>query len=191
MVASDTLAVETSENKNALESYVYDKRSALQGPLAAFSTEQERTPLLKMLDDAEGWLYGEGEDVTKSLYAEKLAELRKYGDPIALRGREAETRGEGIKALVDAIAYWQGELSTTSDKYDHIEKADKDKISAELDNARTWLLQSRAKQDALPQTANPAFLTADLIARKNVHLPSSPFLPPFCYFIYIFIFISA
>eukprot|EP00026_Physarum_polycephalum_P003020 Phypoly_transcript_03029.p1 GENE.Phypoly_transcript_03029~~Phypoly_transcript_03029.p1 ORF type:complete len:827 (+),score=228.19 Phypoly_transcript_03029:96-2576(+) len=167
MVAADTLAIETSEAKNALESYVYDMRSSIQGPLVAFSTEQERAPFLKMLDDAENWLYGEGEDVTKSVYAEKLAELKKHGDPIALRGKEAETRPEAITALVDAIAHWQGELSTTSDKYDHIDKADKDKISTELDNARAWLVQMRAKQDALPQTANPAFLTADLVARKN------------------------
>jgi heat shock protein 4 len=167
MVAADTLAIETAEAKNSLESYIYNTRSKLQDSLVPFSTEEERTPLLKMLDEAENWLYGDGEDVTKSVYAEKLASLQKHGDPIALRGKEAELRPEAINALVDAIAHWQGELSTTSDKYDHIDKADKDKISAELDNARTWLVASRAKQDALPQTANPVLLTADLIARKN------------------------
>jgi heat shock protein 4 len=186
MVASDTLAIETAEAKNALESYVYDMRSSIQGPLVPFSTEQERTPFLKMFDDAENWLYGDGEDVTKSLYAEKLAELRKLGDPIALRGREAETRPEAVTALVDAIAYWQGEISTTSDKYDHIDKADKDKISTELDNARTWLVQARAKQDSLPQNVNPAFLTADLVARKNVCLHSLFFIIYFLLFLFIF-----
>lgn len=167
MIAADTLAIETSESKNALESYVYSTRSALQSSLNPFSTESERTPLLKMLDDAENWLYGDGEDVTKSVYAEKLASLKKLGDPIAIRGKEAELRGEAVNALVDSIAYWQGEVTSTSDKYEHIEKAEKDKILAELDNARTWLVQARSKQDALPQTADPAFLSADLLARKN------------------------
>lgn len=168
MIAADTLAIETAESKNALESYVYSTRSALQTSLAPFSTDSERAPLLQMLDDTENWLYGDGEDVTKSVYSGKLAELKKLGDPISLRGKEAETRGEAIKALVDAIAYWQGEVTSTSDKYEHIEKAEKDKIVAELDNARTWLVQARASLDSLAQTATPAFLTADFVARKNV-----------------------
>jgi len=167
MIAADTLAIETSESKNALEAYVYATRSALQTSLAAFSTEAERTPLLKMLDDAENWLYGDGEDVTKSVYTEKLNELKKHGDPITLRGKEAEFRPEAIKALADAILYWQNEVTSTTDKYEHIDKADKDKIVGELDNARNWLAQARAKQDALPQSANPAFLSADLTSRKN------------------------
>lgn len=167
MMAADTLAIETAEAKNALESYVYDTRSALQSSLSAYATEQDRSVLLKQLDEAENWLYGDGEDVTKSVYSEKLSELKKLGDPIALRGREAETRPEAVNALVDAIAHWQGEVTSTSDKYEHIEKSEKDKIVAELDAARKWLLDSRSKQDALPLTAVPAFLTSDLVARKN------------------------
>lgn len=167
MAAADQLAIETAESKNALESYVLNTRSSLHSELAEFSTEQERTPLLKLLDDAENWLYGDGEDVTKSAYVDKLNSLKKLGDPIALRAREAELRPEAVKALVDAIAHWQDEASSTSDKYEHIEKADKDRILAEVEAARNWLVSVRSKQEPLPKTANPAFLVSDVVARKN------------------------
>jgi len=167
MIASDQLAIETAESKNALESYILTTRSSLTSELNDFATEQEKAPLLKLLDDAENWLYGDGEDVTKSAYTGKLDELRKRGDPIALRAREWELRPEATKALVDAIAYWQEEASSTAEKYEHIDKADKDKILAEVENARNWLLQVKSKQEPLPKTANPAYLSADAIARKN------------------------
>jgi heat shock protein 4 len=167
MVSSDQLAIETSEAKNALESYVLNTRSSLNSELQDFATEQERSPLLKMLDDAENWLYGDGEDVAKNAYTDKLDELKKRGDPILLRKKEFELRPEAVKGLVDAIAYWQDEASSTSEKYEHIEKADKDRILAEVENARNWLVQSRAKQDSQAKTANPAFLSADAVARKN------------------------
>lgn len=35
----------------------------------------------------QNWLYEEGEDETKSVYVEKLVELRKQGDPIVVRPR--------------------------------------------------------------------------------------------------------
>lgn len=177
MVSSDQLAIDTAEAKNGLESYVLTIRSRLNSDLVDYSTEQERTPLLQQLDDAENWLYGDGEDVSKSQYLERFDDLRKKGDPIALRHREAELRPEALKALVDAIAHWQDEATTTNEKYAHIEQADKDKILAEVESARSWLVQVRSKQEALPKTANPAFLSSDATARKNV----SPLLNNFIF----------
>ena len=31
---------------------------------------------MKLLDDTEDWLYGEGEDETKTVYQERLAEMK-------------------------------------------------------------------------------------------------------------------
>jgi len=167
MAASDQLAVETADRKNALESYIYTMRSRITGDLSEYSTETERSTLSKLLDDGENWLYGDGEDVTKSVYAGRLAELQKLGDPIASRLREAEFRPEVIKSLLDTISHYQAEVADTSDKYSHIDQADKDKITAEISAARDWLSQARIKQDETPKTSNPAFLSSEFTFRKN------------------------
>lgn len=59
MAASDLLASETADRKNALESYVYSMRSRLSGDLKDYSTEQDNSTLLNLLNDAENWLYGD------------------------------------------------------------------------------------------------------------------------------------
>jgi len=167
MIVADQLAIETADRKNAVESYVYNMRSQLTAEFADFSLESEKTTLLKLLDTTEEWLYGDGEDVAKNIYQGKLDEMKKLGDPIATRKRESETRPDALHALVDAIAYWQTEATSTDEKYDHIEKAEKDKILAEVGAARDWLVRLRSQQDALPKTSNPVLLTEDIVSRKN------------------------
>lgn len=99
MMASDRLAIETAEQKNAVESYVYDMRSKLHESLAPFATEQSRTQFSQLLEQTESWLYGDGEDVPKSVYSQKLAELKSMGDPIIKRKYEDENRYEAIMQL--------------------------------------------------------------------------------------------
>lgn len=168
MSADDQLATETADAKNAVETYVYNIRSRISSDLAEFATDQEKSALSKLADDAENWLYGDGEDVAKNLYQQKLGELQRLGEPIVLRKRESEERPEALKALIDAISYWQHEATTADEKYSHIEKSDKDKILADVEAARSWVLAQRNKQDEQKKTDNPTLLSADLVARKNV-----------------------
>jgi len=167
MAAADQLAIETADRKNAVESYVYNIRSRIGDDLLEFTTENERSAFSKLADETENWLYGDGEDVTKSVYQAKLDELQKLGEPLVTRKREHEERPEAIRALVDTISHWQTEASSTDEKYSHIEKTDKDKILSDVASARDWLVQQRAKQDALPKAANPILLSSDVVARKN------------------------
>lgn len=53
---------------------------------------------------AEDWLYDEGEDVTKSVYVQKLDELKLLGDPIQERYMEEQNRpvGGGSSVLLHA-----------------------------------------------------------------------------------------
>lgn len=44
-----------------------------------FSLQQDKEPLVNLLDDTEDWLYGEGEDETKTVYQERLAQMKVCG----------------------------------------------------------------------------------------------------------------
>ena len=92
MQATDRLVIDTADRRNALEEYVYDVRSKLEMAWSEFIIDSSRAEFMKSLNAMEEWLYGEGEDATKSLYVEKLAELKKVGDPVAFRYLEREER---------------------------------------------------------------------------------------------------
>lgn len=60
---------------------------------------QIKETFMKQLNDMEEWLYGEGEEATKSVYVSKLGELEKIGAPIVKRYREFEERPVAVEAF--------------------------------------------------------------------------------------------
>ncbi len=54
--------------------------------------QAEREALSAALSETEDWLYGDGEDETKSVYVAKLAELRGRGGPIEERAADDASR---------------------------------------------------------------------------------------------------
>jgi len=85
MVMEDKLVADTEDRKNALEEYIYDLRGKLDDLYSKFASEDEKSQLRSILDDAENWLYEEGEDTSKAIYISKIEELRSHAGPIAQR----------------------------------------------------------------------------------------------------------
>ncbi|KAF9293704.1 adenyl-nucleotide exchange factor sse1, partial [Mortierella antarctica] len=75
MIASDKLVVDTEMAKNTLEEYIYDTRGKVDGAYKDFINPADKEKFVQDLNDAENWLYEEGDETTKSIYAAKLAEL--------------------------------------------------------------------------------------------------------------------
>ena len=106
MYSSDRLVIDTAEKRNALEEYVYETRSKLEMAWSDFVIDSERTEFTKNLSATEDWLYGEGENATKSVYVSKLLELTTVGDPIALRVSQSEERpfaAKEFRAYVNSV----------------------------------------------------------------------------------------
>ena len=78
MIAEDKQEKERIDARNALEEYVYDLRAKLQeeDQLATFIGDTEREKLCQELDETENWLYEEGEECQRQIYADRLARLR-------------------------------------------------------------------------------------------------------------------
>lgn len=78
MIANDRQEKERIDARNALEEYVYELRGKLtsEDDLATFVSDNERQSLTNMLEQMENWLYEEGEDCTRQVYAERLASLK-------------------------------------------------------------------------------------------------------------------
>jgi len=152
-------------------------RNKLNDNLSAYATEQSRTQFSKMLEQTEEWLYGEGEDVPKSVYAKKLEELRAIGEPIKKRKFEDENRYEAVIQLRGSIQTFILTAESEDPKYDHIDKAEKQKVIDEAKKTETWLTTEMTKQDKLSKNVDPT-ITVSEINKKKMELEkfSNPIL---------------
>jgi len=76
MVAQDRKEKDRIDVKNALEEYVYNLRDKLDGEYQQFVNEEEKSKWITNLNALETWLYEDGEDQERSVYAQKLEELK-------------------------------------------------------------------------------------------------------------------
>ena len=167
MLSDDKLITDTAERKNAVESYVYDFRDKLNGELSKFATEDLKTKFLKTLDETQEWLYGEGEDQTKSVYATKMEELKKIGDPIAKRKWESENRYYSYMELKKAYNEYTLAATSNDPKYDHIDAAEKQKVVDKCTSIMKEVDALMAKQESVSSYADPVITVSQLKQNKN------------------------
>lgn len=109
----DQLEQEKADSRNAVEEYVYNMRDKLYN-LTDFVSEEDKTSFSQLLMATEDWLYDEGEDQPKKVYVERLAMLKKCGDPILLRERECRERPLAFNELGRMVVHYEKIL----DSYD-------------------------------------------------------------------------
>ncbi|KAG8863275.1 adenyl-nucleotide exchange factor sse1 [Tulasnella sp. 330] len=170
MYESDKLVQDTEDRKNALEEYVYDMRSKVDGRLAAFVQPEEKSALLAALQSAEDWLYTEeGEDATKSAYVERLDKLHAIGVPISQRYMESENRPRAMSDLRQAINTFLSQAQSDEEKYSHIDAKDKQSVIERAATAQKWMDDNAAKQAERPKNVPPVF-TCEEVRKKTEDL---------------------
>ncbi|KAL4230085.1 Heat shock 70 kDa protein 4L [Mactra antiquata] len=170
MIMQDRLEKERCDAKNAVEEYVYDMRDKLCGPYEEFCQEEVRENFNKLLGETEDWLYDEGEDQNKQVYLDKLAELKKSGDPIASRYREAEERPGAFDALGGALQLvrkFMDSVAAKDEKYSHLENADIDKVQKCLSEKQEWFDKQMNNQNKLKKYENPSVLASQIRQTKQ------------------------
>lgn len=146
--------IETDALKNDLEAYILDVRNGLsQGSkYHDYAEPGTHEGLASAFTKAEEWLWDHADD-GKQVFIDKLAELKKVGDPIVHRARSAQKRDELVTSLETAIASYAKRAGR----------------SAQLDEAckqaGTWLKDSVAKQAQLTKHVAPA-LDAESLEKK-------------------------
>jgi len=157
-VSQDKQESERLNSKNAVEEYIYEIRSKIHDELEAFVTEEERSKFSMQLEDAENWLYEDGEDVDKPVYMAKLTDLKAKGDPIKRRKVEYETRPKALEALGRSLQLAMKALDSYKageEKYNHIDKAEMEKVERLVGEKREWLDKNTQLLHGLSKTADP------------------------------------
>ncbi|MFH4978959.1 hypothetical protein AB6A40_005668 [Gnathostoma spinigerum] len=163
--AIDRREKERADAKNAVEEYVYYMRDKLCDSFAEFITPRDAEDFKRLLSSTEDWLYGEGEDTEKKIYEARLAELRKYGDPVQERYYEFCHRQEAYDSFDQAImrarkAYEDYQRGGAA--YAHLESKDMEKVIAAVTNKKMWLDQERAKQERKGKTETPSIFISQI-----------------------------
>jgi heat shock protein 4 len=166
--AADKLVQDTAKARNDVEEYVYSLRDKLSYQYKDFASEETIASIQPVLRETEDWLYGDGENQTKSVYTDKLVALRALGDPIHARYTEAEERPSTIKEFESVCVAFEVKATTQLDEYDHISAEDKAKVVEAVKEARSWLAEKMAEVDRSPKSADPPVTVAEIAARAKV-----------------------
>jgi len=85
MIMEDKLVADTENEKNNLESFIYELKDKIIDIYADFASDDEKARLSAKLEATEDWLYDEGEDSTKAKYISKKDDIRAIAGPIIQR----------------------------------------------------------------------------------------------------------
>lgn len=169
----DRVVRETSDMRNALESYVYDMRDKItsESSLAPYATDEEKTKFSSLLETTENWLYEDGFDATKSVYGEKLDLLKASGNPIEFRQKESETRPAAMTAMQRTVEKYQSWLNVRigDEEYSHITEEEVTACRVACDAAASWMYEMMDKQGSLSPNQDPA-VNVDQITTKTREL---------------------
>ena len=158
MANADRVIRETANKRNELESYIYSMRDRIISDLAAYCNDADKANFQNALEGTENWLYEDGFDATKSVYAEKLKGLEKFGSPIDRRLVEATGRPAAVSTLQSTVERYKQWLNAaaTDEKYAHISDEEKSNCHKKCDETSSWMYDMLDKQGGLPATADPA-----------------------------------
>lgn len=101
MINHDRLVFDTEFAKNALEEYIYDARSKKDTDWSDFLETANNAKLTDLINAAEDWLYtDEGENATKSVFTDKLKEMKAFGQPAEEKVAEFQMRPHAEKQFM-------------------------------------------------------------------------------------------
>ncbi|OON22102.1 DnaK family protein [Opisthorchis viverrini] len=166
----DELEHRRAHAKNAVEEYVYEMRSKLQEILKPFATHRECEDLSKALEDTEDWLYGDGEDLHRQAYVDRLNQMKTLGDPIEMRELEQRTRTDAVQSFQQSIVHIRKVLDSVAsgeEKYSHLTAEQLGQLRSELTRYESWLHEQLRIQNARPLTEDPSLKTADILKQQQ------------------------
>lgn len=171
MIQQDKKEKERAEAKNLVEEYVYEIRDKLSNEYEKFITEENKKTFLKSLDETESWLYSEeAEDQMKSVYVDRLQNLKNTGEPLKKRYKESVDRpqafedlGKSLQLLKKAVLQY----SENDEKYNHLEQSDIDKVIKCVEEKENWFNEKSNLVNQMNRYEDPVVLVSQIKFEKE------------------------
>lgn len=153
-------------------------RDKLHGVLEKFVNEADRDSFSLKLEDTENWLYEDGEDQQKQVYIDKLAELKKFGQPIHERYMETEERPKAFEELGRQIQMYMKIIEAYKAKdelYDHLDELEVTRVGKQVNDAMVWMNTKMNQQNNQDLTLDPVVKVAEIQAKtKELYSACNP-----------------
>eukprot|EP00548_Thalassiothrix_antarctica_P005052 CAMPEP_0194135114 /NCGR_PEP_ID=MMETSP0152-20130528/5192_1 /TAXON_ID=1049557 /ORGANISM="Thalassiothrix antarctica, Strain L6-D1" /LENGTH=837 /DNA_ID=CAMNT_0038831179 /DNA_START=248 /DNA_END=2761 /DNA_ORIENTATION=+ len=171
MANADRIVRQTADMRNELESYIYSMRDKItsESGLAPFTKDDEKNALSDLLGKTENWLYEDGFDAIKSVYGDKLGDLRRFGNPIELRASESAARPGAIQNLKQKIEMYQQWINESQGKeeYAHITDEERQTCHSKCDETSSWMYGMMDKQGSLALNDDPVVKVSEIQAKTQ------------------------
>jgi heat shock protein 4 len=169
MANNDRIVRETADMRNELESYIYEMRDKISSDsdLGPYGTDEEKDAFVALNEKMENWLYEDGFEATKTVYAEKLKELKALGAPMQQRQSEAMGRAAAVSTLQQTLEVYKNWVveSQTNESYSHITDEERNKVHTACDETSAWMYQKLDEQGSLSPNQDPVLTVAELNAK--------------------------
>lgn len=171
MIMQDKKEKERSEAKNLVEEYVYEIRDKLSNEFEAFITADSKSTFLKTLDDTETWLYSEeAEDQMKSVYVDRLNNLKTVGEPLKRRYKEAEERPAAFEEMGRSLQLIKKALhqyAEKDEKYNHLDQADVNRVVKLVEEKSKWFEDKLNLTNKMNKFEDPIVLVSQIKFEKD------------------------
>jgi len=170
MTRQDVYEAERLNAKNAVEEYIYEIRGKISDELEEFIQEDDRNKFVLELEDAENWLYEDGEDAEKISYQDKLTALKSKGEAVRRRRLEFEERPVAINMMGQCLQLAQKAVDAYragDEKYNHLEPGEVEKVQKLIEEKGDWLGRVVAELNNLPKTSDPTTLASQFVQEKE------------------------
>uniref|UniRef100_A0A673GSB7 Heat shock protein 4a n=1 Tax=Sinocyclocheilus rhinocerous TaxID=307959 RepID=A0A673GSB7_9TELE len=168
--ASLVEVVKSAEGEEPMETDTPAKEDEVKSLLMQCLSMQDRDSFSLKLEDTENWLYEEGEDQQKQVYIDKLAELKKLGEPIQNRLMEAEERPKALDELGRQIQQYMKVVEAYKAKdelYDHLDELEVMKVEKQVNETMTWMNNKMNLQSKQSLSQDPVVKAQEIQAKTK------------------------
>jgi len=153
------------EAKNKYEGYIYFIRNKLiddEEDINKISSEEQREALRQSAEEAEDWMFDEGFTADLATYEAKYEELSAPAEKVFSRAAELSARPKAVKALLSKLDKVQDLMKKWETTMTHITEEERKEVLDKVDEARKWVEDKVAEQEAADQTADPVFTSEEV-----------------------------
>lgn len=160
----------TAKARNDLEEYIIDVRGRLNSDdeLISVSTEEQREAAVAVLNDAEEWLYGDGESATASELRQKLKDVRKQSDDIEIRAAELSSRNDVVPTALSSLELYLKTANAWSDTKPWLNETEAVKVISQIQEIKSWIETKVDEQSKLQNHEDPAFRVSEVLEKIDI-----------------------
>lgn len=170
LASQDRAEAERLTAKNSVEEYIYEIRGKLCDELEDFMVEEDRNSFSLELEDAENWLYEDGEYADKPAYTEKLTTLRKKGEAVKKRRYEFQERPSAINQFGQCLQLAQKAVDSYKEgdeKFNHLDLGEVEKVQKAIGEKQDWFNRMCSELQKLAKTSDPPVLASQFVQEKE------------------------